>query len=215
MPEQNQPPLSPQPAVPAPAHFAWDQRPLPKASPAFVRMIGTLRSFLDRLALARPDDMLSSQIADTSAQWAEQLAATATPEEDRICGRLLDQPGRAYLMMPPYEVTHIDREHMEGRVTFGYHFLGRNGAVHGGILALLFDDLLGRLIHTDSEIRSRTAYMHVDYRAITPVDTPLIFRAMLKSEEGRKRIVRGEVWNGDTLCAEAEGLFIALKPHQP
>lgn len=205
MSEPNQPPT----------RFAWDQRPMPKASPAFVRMIDTLRGFLDRLALAHPDDALSTQIADTSAEWTGQLAAAAVPEEDRICGRLLDQPGRAYLMMPPYEVTYIDREKMEGPVIFGHHFLGRNGAVHGGTIMLLFDDLLGRLIHTDSDIRSRTAYMHVDFRAVTPIDTPLTFRATLKNEEGRKRIVRGEIWNGETLCVEAEGLFIALKPGQP
>jgi hypothetical protein len=36
-----------------------------------------------------------------------------------------------------------------------------------------------------------------------------------ESEQGRKRFLRGTVHHGDRLCAEAEGLFVELKPGQP
>jgi hypothetical protein len=40
-------------------------------------------------------------------------------------------------------------------------------------------------------------------------------RAWFVSEQGRKRVLRAELTRGETLCAEAEGLFIALRPDQP
>ena len=35
------------------------------------------------------------------------------------------------------------------------------------------------------------------------------------SEQGRKRLLRGTLRHGDTLCAEVEGLFVVLLPGQP
>ena len=58
-------------------------------------------------------------------------------------------------------------------------------------------------------------YEGTDFRAITPVNAMLDVRAWLASDEGRKRLLRGEIRHGATLCAEAEGLFVALRPGQP
>jgi acyl-CoA thioesterase FadM len=62
---------------------------------------------------------------------------------------------------------------------------------------------------------ARTAYLHVDFRHVTPVETELQVRVRFDREEGRKRFLRGTLHDGDTLCAEAEGLFVALRPGQP
>ena len=32
---------------------------------------------------------------------------------------------------------------------------------------------------------------------------------------GRKRVLRGTLRDGDTVCADAESLFVALRPGQP
>jgi hypothetical protein len=55
----------------------------------------------------------------------------------------------------------------------------------------------------------------VNYRNITPIETKLAIEARFDSEEGRKRVLTGTIRNGDTLCADAEGLFVALRPGQP
>jgi hypothetical protein len=56
-----------------------------------------------------------------------------------------------------------------------------------------------------------TAYLKVDYRKPTPLNTPLTLSAGVDKVEGRKRWVRGTCLAGDVLLSEAEGLFIA--PH--
>ena len=54
-----------------------------------------------------------------------------------------------------------------------------------------------------------TAYLHVNYRRPTPLNTKLDIRAWVDSVDGRKRLVKGECRQGDVLLSDAEGLFIA------
>jgi acyl-CoA thioesterase FadM len=61
----------------------------------------------------------------------------------------------------------------------------------------------------------RTAYLHVDYRAITPIGAEVVVTGQVVGVEGRKRLLRGELRHGDTLCAAADALFVELLPHQP
>jgi acyl-coenzyme A thioesterase PaaI-like protein len=117
-------------------------------------------------------------------------------------------------MLPPITIHAMDARTISGTVTFGRYFVGK-GAAHGGAIALVFDDVLGRLQNRSAGTLSRTAYLHTDYRSITPSDTPLDIRAEVTRHEGRKWFVNGGIWHGDTLCAEAEGLFVELKPGQP
>lgn len=53
------------------------------------------------------------------------------------------------------------------------------------------------------EYGSRTAFLHVDYRRITPIDVPLIVRGRVTNTEGRKAFVCAELFDSDeTLLAE-------------
>jgi hypothetical protein len=47
------------------------------------------------------------------------------------------------------------------------------------------------------------------------VGVELDVRGSFVSEQGRKRVLRAEIRHGDTLRAEAEGLFVILRPDQP
>ena len=63
---------------------------------------------------------------------------------------------------------------------------------------------------------SRTAFLHVDYRRVTPIDTDLIARGRIRDAEGRKAFVESELYDPDgNLLAEANGLMIRLLPGQP
>jgi hypothetical protein len=48
-----------------------------------------------------------------------------------------------------------------------------------------------------------------------PIETRLAIEARFDSEEGRKRILSETIRDGNTVCADAEGLFVALRPGQP
>ena len=63
---------------------------------------------------------------------------------------------------------------------------------------------------------SRTAYLHVDYRKITPIDEPLCRAGVIDSIDGRKAFVTATMTDSDgNVLSEANGLMIQLLPHQP
>ena len=178
-------------------------------------MIAALRDFLDDVAAAAPDAATTVALTHDLNRWADRLTQSAVPERRQIFARRLDLPGRGQTMSPSFIPIAGDHEKVEGTVTFGRYFLGGGGAVHGGAIPLLFDEVLGRLASSGGRAPARTAYLHTDFRSITPVGVELVVRAWFVSEQGRKRILRAQVTHGDTLCAEAEGLFIELRPDQP
>ena len=61
----------------------------------------------------------------------------------------------------------------------------------------------------------RTAYLHVNYRKIAPIEKDLQVQAGIDRIEGRKIFVAGRLLDGDDVLAEAEALFVRLKPGQP
>ena len=107
--------------------------------------------------------------------------------------------------MPAVHLDEQDEQHAAGRVTFGRLYLGRNGAAHGGAIPLVFDDVLGWPVQDGGRSPSRTAYLHVNYRSITPVGRELQVTARFDREEDRKRFLSGELRDGGTLCADVEG----------
>jgi len=187
----------------------------PGGGAEYGEMIAALRDFLDHVAAAAPDAATTVALQQDLNEWAGRLAQSAVPERRQIFARRLDLPGRGQTMSPNFIPIAGDHQKVEGTVTFGRYFLGGGGAVHGGAIPLLFDEVLGRLASSGDRAPARTAYLHTDFRSITPVGEELAIRAWFVSEQGRKRILRARLTHGDTLCAEAEGLFIELRPDQP
>jgi acyl-coenzyme A thioesterase PaaI-like protein len=94
--------------------------------------------------------------------------------------------------------------------------LGRNGAAHGGVIAQLFDSLLGfTAAKLTRSLYQRTAYLHVNYRQIVPVEKDLHVEAGIERIDDRKIFVEGRLTDGDTLLADGEALFVRLRPGQP
>jgi acyl-coenzyme A thioesterase PaaI-like protein len=187
----------------------------PGGGPEYGDMIVALRAFLDDVAAAAPDAATTVALAHDLREWSDRLTPSAVPERKRIFARRLDLPGRGQTMSPNFIPVAGDHDSVHGTVTFGQYFLGGGGAVHGGAIPLLFDEVLGRLSSSGSRTPARTAYLHTDFRSITPVGKELTVRGWFVSEQGRKRLLRAMLTHGDTLCAEAEGLFIELRPDQP
>jgi acyl-coenzyme A thioesterase PaaI-like protein len=178
-------------------------------------MIAALRDFLDDVASAAPDTATTVALMHDLTGWGDRLAKAAVSERRQLFARRLDLPGRGQTMAPSFIPIAGDHHSVHGTVTFGRYFLGGGGAVHGGAIPLLFDEVLGRLASSGDRAPARTAYLHTDFRSVTPVGEQLAVRAWFVSEQGRKRLLRATITHGDTLCAEAEGLFIELRPDQP
>ena len=86
-------------------------------------------------------------------------------------------------------------------------FAGPPERVHGGIQALIIDEVMGAL----NRMRGRqafTAYLKVDYRGPAPLGVPITFRAWLDSVDGRKIKLLGSGDGPEGRFMAAEGLFI-------
>ena len=167
------------------------------------------------IAEARLDERESAYLAGRIEELTAYAKAIAAPSGERVWANRFDLTGRGSALPPEMEDIRIDPVH--GRVTcavtFGTSYVGAGDAAHGGAIALFFDELLGMCSNAGRPV-ARTAYLHVDYRAVTPLELPLQGAARIDRVEGRKRFVVGELRLGDDVVAEAEGLFIELRPWQ-
>ena len=98
-----------------------------------------------------------------------------------------------------------------GEATLRAAYNGPPGSVHGGVVAAVFDELLG-CAAVVNEVAGFTGTLTVVYRSPTPLDEPLTMRAWIDRVEGRKTFARGELHHAGTLCAEADGIFIRFDP---
>ncbi len=116
--------------------------------------------------------------------------------------------GLANPIAPPVEIELVEGG-LNGRVFFGDQYEGPPGCVHGGIIALVFDELLGAAnIACDSP--GMTGTLTVRYRKPTPIRTELRLVARFEGREGRKIRTTGAMYHGDVLTAEADAIFIEL-----
>ncbi|GAA1866769.1 PaaI family thioesterase [Pseudonocardia ailaonensis] len=192
----------------------WESRSVPEAPPGYGELVEAMRLLQDRLAAAAPDAALVTEVTREITRAAALLAPAETDEWSAPSGRVEGLPSHGAVLIPPVRDVVHGADDMRGTVRFGRYYLGGNGAVHGGAIPLMFDDLMGRFANRDGRPAARTAYLNVDYRSITPIGTDLTVEVRTGREEGRKRFVSGVLRDGDRVCAEAEGLFVQLRPGQ-
>lgn len=86
-------------------------------------------------------------------------------------------------------------------------FAGPPERTHGGVMAMVFDEVMGALNRMRGH-KGFTAWLRVDYRAATPLGTPLTLRGWVHSIERRKITLRATCHADGELTCEAEGLFV-------
>ena len=116
--------------------------------------------------------------------------------------------GVANPLAPPVFLEVVDGV-VHGRVRFGSAYEGPPSSVHGGYVAAAFDEVLG-LAQSLGGSPGMTGTLTIRYLKPTPLHTELRFESRLDRQEGRKIFCSGELYAGDLLCAEAEGIFISV-----
>jgi acyl-coenzyme A thioesterase PaaI-like protein len=111
---------------------------------------------------------------------------------------------------PPVRMW-FDGERMHGAMTLGAPYTGPPSMVHGGIIALIFDELLGALT-VARQLGGFTGTLSVRYVAPTPLQTPLVLEGWVERVDGRKAFTVGEMRHGNVVTARADGLFIRSAP---
>jgi acyl-coenzyme A thioesterase PaaI-like protein len=111
----------------------------------------------------------------------------------------------------PFDVRWADPEsqRVTGHVSVPRRYEGPPHAVHGGVVAGLFDDLLGGVQALAPPI-GLTAKLEITYRQPTPVETELLFEGWVHDNGERHMRAKGTCHAGGTLTAEATALFIRV-----
>ena len=186
------------------------------------RLAAAMRVVISRLVETDAPEAELRAAADALERYAERLAthprtrlqpgfAETSPAGD-TSGFFDRSPliGLSNPLSPPLELrADDDRRRVHGRGTFVTAYEGPPGHVHGGYVAAAFDEVLG-FANALSGTPGMTGTLTVRYRRPTPLYTELRFEARYERSEGRKIFTSGQLWAGDVLCAEAEGLFISV-----
>lgn len=182
--------------------------------PAYGDLVAAARRLADALAWTVAPDGVVADAAATVAAVAALLERHVTTDESRAPAiRRRELPGHGHPGLIPVEVDLDTLTQTRGRVMFRPAHIG-GGAVHGGMIPLLFDDIMGVLASKGS-VPCRTAYLTVNYRSLTPIGVELTVAARVDRTEGRKIFVVGSLHRDDTLLAEAEALFIITPASGP
>ncbi|TVR21289.1 MAG: PaaI family thioesterase [Nitriliruptor sp.] len=102
-----------------------------------------------------------------------------------------------------------DGEAAVAQIVLGTAFEGGPGMAHGGIVAALFDDVLGYLL-TLHGIPGFTGELTVRYLRPTPVETPLSLRGWVVERSGRRLRTAAQLHAGDELVASATAVFVEI-----
>jgi acyl-coenzyme A thioesterase PaaI-like protein len=110
---------------------------------------------------------------------------------------------------PPVVFT-FDGERMSGHGTLDAPYTGPPGTVHGGVVALVLDELLGA-VNACLGLGAYTGTLTIRYERPTPIGEELTLDAWVERTEGRKVFTVGTISAGGTISARAEGVFIRVE----
>jgi len=190
--------------------------PTAHGGPDYGRFVEAVRNLQDHARAADAPDAVITQAADLIEAASNLLAPYDADEWSSPSGRRMDLPNRGSVLSIPGEYQKTDDGRIAGTAEFRRFHLGRNGAVHGGCIAQLFDSLLGyTAFRLTRSLYQRTAFLHVDYRKIVPIETKLQVDAGVDHVDGRKMFISGRLLDDDVVLAEASALFVKLNPGQP
>lgn len=193
------------------------------------RLADALRVTITATVAAEVDDALVVEVAGAVEALNRRMAEASGPDK-----RPRGQPdttseaqeffptspviGLGNPLAPPVRITVVDADdggyrRIEGTANFDYAYEGPPTCVHGGVIAETFDELLGAA-NLAAGNPGMTGTLTVRYRKPTPLRTDLRLEARCQRREGRKIFSWAGIYHGDTLTAEADGLFIEVAPAQ-
>ena len=157
-------------------------------------------------------EQAASLLAD-AAHDREYQGAEASLVEHQQTGSFLDfSPfiGTFNPLAPPITVR-VEGDIVVGEVVYSGAYEGPPGCVHGGFIAAGFDEVLG-FAQSLSGNPGMTGRLEVSYRSPTPLGRPVRYEGRIDRIEGRKIFATATLLHDDRLCAEAQALFISMKP---
>jgi acyl-coenzyme A thioesterase PaaI-like protein len=116
-------------------------------------------------------------------------------------------------LSPPLDIRR-NADGVSAETVLGPAYEGPPSYVHGGVSALLMDQLLGTATIA-AGLWGMTVRLELDYRGPVPLETPLQLRARVTEDSGRKSVVTGTIAALDDpgrVLVAARGVFVAPRP---
>ena len=105
---------------------------------------------------------------------------------------------------------HVDEGKARGKFVLGSRYGGGAGFAHGGIIALLLDEAMGKISKLTEEL-AVTAELSVEYRMPVPLTEEILVEGWQESEKGRNRFRIGEIKDAaGNLLARGRGRFVVV-----
>jgi uncharacterized protein (TIGR00369 family) len=97
-----------------------------------------------------------------------------------------------------------------GKFVLGSRYAGGAGFVHGGVIAVLLDEVMGKISKL-SEERAVTAELNIEYRKPVPTEAEIVVSGWQEEEKGRNRFRVGEIHDSKgSLLARGRGRFVVV-----
>jgi len=166
----------------------------------------------EALALARS---LAARLRGPRRQRWYERAERASPEGDAPNAFHILSPVSGLLnpVAPLLKIERVQRDDgrpgLRGHTRLPSTYEGPPHGVHGGIVAALFDEILGAAQGL-APPPGVTAKLEIRYRHLTPVDEDLRLEAWVVETRDRRVHARATCHAGETLTATATALFMRV-----
>jgi len=108
-----------------------------------------------------------------------------------------------------FEQDNVNRR-IVGRFVLGERYQGGGGFAHGGIIATLLDEAMGKVCRF-REVRAVTAELTVEYLKPVNVQTEIVVEGRETEQKGRNIFMTGEIRNGvGEVLARGRGRFVVI-----
>ncbi|MBZ5699645.1 MAG: PaaI family thioesterase [Acidobacteriia bacterium] len=103
-----------------------------------------------------------------------------------------------------------ERQRIVGRFQLGDEYQGGSGFLHGGIIALLLDEVMGKASRFYGE-HVVTADLRVEYLRPIRVDQEIVVEGFVARRDGRQLYHEGEIRNAaGNVLARGQGRFVII-----
>ncbi len=107
-----------------------------------------------------------------------------------------------------------ERHSMVARIRLASRFTGPPGHAHGGVIATILDEAMGKVMKIHNVI-ALTSLMEVQYLRPVPLQQALIAEGKPRSHRGRRYWTVAEIRNQEgQVLARSKGVFVRIDPMQ-
>jgi len=112
-----------------------------------------------------------------------------------------------------FELDEVGQR-VRGAFRAGAEYQGGPGFVHGGIIATLLDEVMGK-VNRFRNVRAVTAELHIEYLRPVPIEQEVLLEAWPVENKGRSLYNSGEIREASgAVLARGKGRFVIIDPER-